>query len=156
MKHSIESYIAINNPSATVSVLNTFGVPSIKGGDTETLLKRVHEATIKIGLPFLKKMAKVDTPYRSLILSEAIIPVENTSNCCGINGEHTSECSGGCSSNKSNTVGEHEQSRSASNGIGDGNGETQKKLTNVLLSEKVQLVGMGIVGAIIVSLILKK
>ncbi len=113
---SIEHYIARNSPEETKKILERMGSPKIK--NNQDLLKRVHEATNKFGMDAFSKLAEIETPYRSLILSEyeksKAASGEKKSNCCGggssgIDGESTSGCSGcggKCGGGSSNADGE--------------------------------------------------
>ena len=81
---TIESYIATNNPKESVRILREFGAPATKAGDYKDLLNKLHLATDKFGMRALEKMASIETPYRSLILTEyAKNHTEEKSNCGG-------------------------------------------------------------------------
>jgi|ERR1035437_10401306 hypothetical protein len=105
MKLSIEHYIATNSPDATNEVLDKYGIT--KARDIKDLVKKVH-FVVRKHKPSMIDLAKIDTPYRQLILAsvqpekapEPEHKVETKSNACGCNSsfngdeEQNSNCSG--------------------------------------------------------------
>lgn len=85
---SIETYIAKENPKAVAKLLTDMGAPAITSN--EDLLSKIHYATDKYGRKVFEKLAKIETPMRSLILT--FNESESKSNCGGCS--HFSNCSG--------------------------------------------------------------
>lgn len=72
-----EEYILLNNPTGVKKVLEDLGAPAIK--DKETLIRALAYAVSdnKLADKTYSKLAQIETPYRSLILTEA----EKNSDC---------------------------------------------------------------------------
>lgn len=92
MTISIEKYIALNNPREVAAILEAHGSRKI---DKTNILDVVHRFTDKKGDFAFEELAKIDTPYRRLILST--IKEEKKSGCAG--------CGGTCGEKKSNCCG---------------------------------------------------
>jgi hypothetical protein len=106
MKMTIEHYIATNSPDAVNEVLDKYGIT--KARDMSDLVKKVH-FVVRKHKPSMIDLAKIDTPYKRLILAsvqpeKAPEPehkeakVETKSNACGCKSssddEQNSNCSG--------------------------------------------------------------
>jgi len=79
---SIETYIATENPKEVAALLREMGAPAITS--QEDLLAKVRYATDKFGRKAFERLAKIDTPMRSLILT--FNESEKKSNCGGCSG----------------------------------------------------------------------
>ncbi len=102
--HTIETYIALNNPDDTLMLLKELGSPKPK--NTEDMLRLLHKATEMYPEKAFAELAKIETPYYQLIMSHGAKHEETKpetksathSNCSG-------GCSG-CSGEKSNADGD--------------------------------------------------
>ena len=92
---SIETYIATENPKEVAKLLREMGAPAITS--QEDLLAKVQYATDKYGRKAFERLAKIDTPMRSLILT--FNESEKKSNCGGFSG-----CNGSYSSAAGDSV----------------------------------------------------
>lgn len=77
---SIETYIASNNPDEAMALLKEMGSPKPK--DFDDLVAKLHIATKKHGAKAFERLSKMETPYKSLVLSYEEED-ENKSNCSG-------------------------------------------------------------------------
>jgi len=86
---SIETYIATENPKEVAKLLREMGAPAITS--QEDLLAKVHYATDKYGRKAFERLAKIDTPMRSLILTfNESEKKSNCGGCSGCNGSYSS------------------------------------------------------------------
>lgn len=96
---SIETYIATNNPDEVMSLLRSVGAPKPKNHDE--MIRRLHQASEKYPDTVFASLAKIETPYYQLIMSQIKDKEEQLSSCDG-------GCSG-CDGKKSNAVDEAKQ-----------------------------------------------
>lgn len=92
---TIEQYLALNNPRAVAEVLEANGSRKI---DKKNIMDVLVRFTEKKGDYAFEQLAKIDTPYRRLILSQieetksgcsgcgGTCGGEKKSNCCGVDG----------------------------------------------------------------------
>lgn len=108
MKLTIEHYVATANPIQAQAVLDKYGVP--KAHSMQDLIKKTHYVVLKHKEFAINDLAKIDTPYKRLILSNIptetpiITPISSLEvtpekksgacGCSGIDGEEKSNCSG--------------------------------------------------------------
>ena len=80
---SIETYVTVSNPHEVMRILKELGAPAVTSN--EDLLNKVHYATDKFGAKMFERLADIETPYRSLILTEYEKERggEKKSNCSG-------------------------------------------------------------------------
>ncbi len=90
---TIEKYVAINNPQEAAKVIYELGAPKVTSN--QDLLSKLNHATKQFGDKAFEKLAQIETPYRSLILTYS----EKKSNCSGDCkcSEKKSGCCGGAS-----------------------------------------------------------
>lgn len=151
---SIETYVTVSNPHEVMRILKELGAPAVTSN--EDLLNKVHYATDKFGAKMFERLADIETPYRSLILTE----YEKERG-----GEKKSNCSGGCSGcdgKYSNCSGCH----SNANGDEGWNDEIENiPQTGVSkstpapagnLHQHLMVAGVVLVGVIAIAMVVKK
>lgn len=89
---TIEQYLALNNPRAVAEVLEANGSRKI---DKKNIMDVLVRFTEKKGDYAFEQLAKIDTPYRRLILSQIEETKSGCSGCGGTcGGEKKSNCCG--------------------------------------------------------------
>lgn len=121
---TIEKYLAENNPQEVAAILELNGSRKINKKNIEAVLLRFTE---KKGDFAFEQLAKIDTPYRRLILSnsDSENKAEAKSNCGG-----DEDC--GCAEKKSNCCG-------GSNA--DGDTKSEKEQFNGMSAISFMLIG---------------
>jgi len=88
---TIEKYIALNNPREVAAILEAHGSRKI---NKDNIIDVIHRFTEKKGDFAFQELAKIDTPYKRLILSTIEEKKSGCAGCGGTCGEKKSNCCG--------------------------------------------------------------
>lgn len=154
--NTIELYVAQANPKETARALEKLGAPKVTSN--KDLLSKLEFATRKFGTKVYEKLAEVETPYRSLILTEYEKHKEKKSGCDG--------CGGTCGQGKSNACGcSHGFNGDNWNGgNSDNNSDDDANAQQIEILKKSEshrtmmfvAIGASVITAIVVAMAVKK
>lgn len=92
MNITIEEYVAINNPKQADALIRKYGIPPSRS--YRDLVAKLRALTKRKKEEAFIELAKIETPYRSLLLSNSEEDNSNACGCSGADGETKSNCAG--------------------------------------------------------------